>query len=69
MPVEPCPADCADCALDTHEEYGWDFTQHVSAREYFAARRARVSVERATPFLNDAQTRRIFETVATLDCL
>lgn len=67
--VEPCPPDCADCAFDTHEEPGWNFFQTVTAREFFAGRRLRLNPRRATPFVSDFQTREIFETVATLDCL
>lgn len=65
--TEPCPPDCADCAFDTHEEPGWDFMTRVPAREFFAARRARVNPARATPFVSDIQAREVFETVATLD--
>ena len=66
--IEPCLADCADCAFDTHTESAWDFTVSAeSARGYYAARRVRVNYERATPFVSDFQKREIFETVATLD--
>lgn len=68
MSLEPCPPDCADCAFDTHDEPGWDFCR-VPAREFYAARRARVNPLRATPYVSDLQTRGIFQTVATLDYL
>lgn len=67
--VDPCPANCLDCALDAHEEPGWDFCSTIPAREFYASRRARVNPLRATPYVSDLQTREIFETVATLDCL
>lgn len=67
--TEPCSPDCANCAFDTHEEPGWNFLTTIPARDYFAARRARVNPLRAVPFVSDAQTREIFETVATSGCL
>lgn len=67
--TEPCLPDCADCAFDTHEEPGWDFFNVISARVYYAGRRARVNPLRATPFVSDLQARAIFETVKTREVL
>ncbi len=67
--AEPCLPDCADCAFDTHEEPGWDFCNVIPAREFFAERKARLNSARATPFVGDAQSREIFETVRVGDQL
>lgn len=71
MPVETDSWDesCVDCAFDTHQDPAANWMTRVPARDYFAARRARVNARRATPFLSDIQKREIFETVSTLDVL
>lgn len=67
--LDPCPENCVDCAFDTHEEPGWNFFSTIPAREFYAGRKLRLNSRNAVPFVSDFQTREIFETVATLDCL